>query len=73
MKPHLPDCITSQISDDILKVIYSYVPHYKKKKSSPKSICSVSPNMERDLRKIQYSPMKGKNEMFMYDLDNFVL
>ena len=73
MKPLLPECIESSLTLDILKIIYSYVPHRKKEKKTPNSICSISPNMEHDLRKIQHAHIKGKNEMYMRDLEDFIL
>jgi hypothetical protein len=53
---------------------YEFVQHYpKQKKHSDTTICSVSPNMERDLRIIQSNTLKGKSSMFMRDLEDFIL
>ena len=72
MKPVLPAHIEAVIPDDVLRIIYAFVPHFpKQKKVSPK--WSVSPNMERDLRIIQQSTLKGKSDMYLRDLDDFIL
>lgn len=72
MKPTLPLTIENRLPDDVLRMIYTYVPHFpKQKKVSPK--WTVSPSMERDLRMIQQSTIKGRNEMYMRDLDDFIL
>ena len=76
MKPELPPEIASLFPKEVLDIINSYVPHFPKPRKSP-SLCTYSPQMERDLRKIQskmYSPKtQGKNNMFLYDLEEFVL
>jgi hypothetical protein len=72
MKPQLPPLLTFSLSEDVVRMIYSYVPHFRKQRKS-KSVCSVSPNMQRDLRRIQSTTLKGKNEMYMRDLEDFVL
>lgn len=75
MKPELPPEIANVFPKEVLDKINSYVPHFPPRKSP--SICTYSPQMERDLRKLQsklYSPkMHGKNNMFLYDLEDFVL
>jgi len=73
MKQNLPSQIEAQLCDDILKIIYSYLPHLPKSKVKAKSICRISPNMERDLRLIQSTVLKGKSAMYLHDLDDFVL
>jgi hypothetical protein len=79
MKPELPPEIVSILPDEIVINIYAFVPHFPNKKSKTPSpqICSYSPQMERDLRKLQskmYSPkMQGKNANYLYELEEFVL
>jgi hypothetical protein len=79
MKPELPPEIISIFPREIVDKINSFVPHFpnpRKSKTSP-DICSYSPQMQRDLKLLQnklYSPKtKGKNEMFLYELEEFIL
>jgi hypothetical protein len=71
MKPQLPPEIEMLLPHTILSKIYLYVPHLKKSKASPKY--TLSPNAERDLRLIQASTFKGKCEMYLRELEDFVL
>jgi len=73
MKPQLPNAIAARLPDDVIRLIDSFVPHLPKKKASSPYPCTVSPNMERDLRLIQNMVLKGKNEMYLRDLYDFVL
>lgn len=73
MKPHLPPHIEAILPDDIVRLINSFVPHLPKEKKSPSYPCKISPNMERDLRSIQNKLLKGKDNMYLRDLDDFVL
>lgn len=73
MKPQLPPEIEAILPDVIIRLINSFVPHLPKEKKSPPSPCTVSPNMERDLRRIQNMMLRGKNNMYLRDLDEFVL
>jgi hypothetical protein len=75
MKPSLPPSIEGILSDDVLRHIYSFVPHFPKpnKRKSPKSLCTRSPNMERDLRRMQCSTLHGVSSMYMRDLEDFLL
>jgi hypothetical protein len=70
MKPQLPPQIATILPNDIVLLINSFVPHLPKEKKSP---YSISPNMERDLRLIQSRALKGKNQMYLRDLDDFLL
>jgi hypothetical protein len=72
MKPQLPPEISALFPQAILDHIYKFVPHLKKSDRSPTFI-TLSPQAERDLRKIQYNMLKGKSEMYLRDLDDFVL
>jgi hypothetical protein len=72
MKPELPPEIAGLFPASIVSHIYSFVPHLPKQKGPPLP-CTVSPNMERDLRVLQHSFLRGKNEMWLRDFDDFVL
>ena len=73
MKPHLPPQIEAILPDDIVLLINSFVPHLRKEKKSSPYPCKVSPNMERDLRLLQNKTLRGKSDMYLRDLDDFVL
>ena len=78
MKPELPPEIASIFPNEIVDLIYTFVPHLPRKyKTGSPQICSYSLQMERDLRVLQgktYSPKtKGKTGMYLYDLEEFVL
>jgi hypothetical protein len=53
---------------DVLRVIYSYVPH-KPKVKTPEG----SPSLQKELSRIQSKFLSGKSAMFMYELDDFML
>lgn len=53
---------------DVIRVIYSYVPQPTKKKK-----INVSPSMQKELTKLQSITLKGKNNMYLRDLDDFCL
>ena len=72
MKPRLPPEIVDMLPTEIVHLINTYVPHLPKPKTPP-SAFTVSPNMERDLRAIQKKHLRGKNEMYLRELDGFVL
>jgi hypothetical protein len=71
MKPQLPIEISAKLPDDIVSYIQTFVPHLPKPKK-PRTP-SVSPNMERDLRLIQNMQLRGKDNMFLRDLEDFLL
>jgi hypothetical protein len=68
VKPQLPEHINKMFPIDVVKLIYSFVPHLEKV-PSPKG----SPSLERELRRIQSKFMKGKSSMYMNELEDFVL
>jgi hypothetical protein len=68
MKPTLPMDIQDMLPDDIIRVINSFIPHLRKKQS-PK----LSPSLQYHLAKIQRSPLRGKNEMYLKGFDDFIL
>jgi hypothetical protein len=67
MKPRLPPPLEVRFPSTVLHVLYSYVPA-----ESPKSK-PASPQLQKDLLKIQNAKLRGKNVMYLYDLDDFVL
>ena len=69
MKPHLPPEVEALFPVAIVKHIESFVPHTPKPKKTP----PVTPEMERDLRRIQAKLLKGKSQMYMRDLEDFIL
>lgn len=66
MKPQLPDQIRLKFPPEIVHVISSYVPHLPPKKYP-------SPSLQRELKRLQVSPLRGKNSMYLKDFDDFVL
>jgi hypothetical protein len=73
MKPQLPPEIAAFLPQVVIDHIYRYVPHLKTKKEKTPNWLTMSPQAERDLRMIQHSTLKGKCEMYLRDLDDFVL
>jgi hypothetical protein len=64
----LPEEIEQLYPEDIINHIYSYIP-YPKKQSSPNS----SPSLQKELKKIQTIKLNKKSEMYMRDLEDFLL
>lgn len=73
MKPQLPKEVEDLFPPAIIEKIYSYVPHLPKKKTTPDYGFTVSPKLERDLKVLQSTLLRGKDEMWMRGLDDFVL
>ena len=73
MKPQLPPEIQAIFPREIVMLINSFVPHLKPTPDKSPYGCTVSPSMERDLRRIQNTVLKGKSEMWLKGLDDFVL
>lgn len=65
-KPKLPDEIEAKLPLDIVRHIYKFVPHDRKKKTPP-----VSPSLQRELERLQRSPKRTAMDLF--GLDDFVL
>jgi len=80
--------IQQKFPHEVISLIMSFVPNLKKKEkekekekakvaktptNTPKNPFSVSPSMERDLRVINSKLLKGKNEMFLTELEDFIL
>lgn len=53
---------------DLVYVIHSFLPRPVKKKKE-----SISPSMQKELTKIQHMTLKGKNGMYMKNLEDFCL
>lgn len=66
MKPELPREIQTLLPKDVVALIRSFTPHLPK--SNP-----PSPGLQRELERIQRSPLLGKNEMYLKGLDDFIL
>ena len=56
-----------KLPDDILRHIIGFIPAPPKKKKS------VSPSFQKELYRIQKLSLKGKNNMYMRDLEDFLL
>ncbi len=52
---------------DVVREIDKFFPYPKKKKES------ISPSMQKELQKIQTLNLRGKSNMYMKDLIDFVL
>jgi hypothetical protein len=69
VKPVLPREISSYLPVDVVRVIYSYVPHMPKPIETPGS----SPNLQKELNRLQSRHLNGASNMYMYELDDFML
>lgn len=67
MKPRLPPALEARFPSHVLHVLYTFVPA-ETPKSKP-----ASPQLQKDLQKIQNSKLKGIKEMYLYDLEEFLL
>lgn len=66
MKPELPREIQKLLPKEVIGIIRSFTPHYARPTPS-------SPGLQRELEKLQRSPNRGKNEMYMKGLEDFIL
>jgi hypothetical protein len=67
-KPSLPKEIQEIFPEELVRLINSFVPkHEKKLQKTP------SPNLQRELTKIQNMNLKGSSSNYMYELDDFLL
>lgn len=67
MKPKLPPEISCKFPPDLLRYIYSFVPPL------PPATPKHSPSLQRELDRIQRSPLHGKNEMYLRGFEEFIL
>lgn len=58
--------LMSRLPSDLVYKIHLFVPKYPKQKE-------ISPSMQKQLTKIQHMTLKGKNAMYMKDLEDFCL
>jgi hypothetical protein len=65
MKPELPREIQFLFPMEVVARIRSFTPHLIVK--------NVSPSLQRELKKIQMSPLKGKKETYLIEFEDFVL
>jgi hypothetical protein len=56
------------LPSDVINVISLYVPKYPKKKK-----LDVSPSAQKELKRLQFANLKGKNDMYLRDLEDFCL
>jgi len=68
VKPRLPDSIAKLLPLDVIWYISTFVPH-REKRQTPSS----SPTLQKDLKRLQNMKLKGKNEMYLRDLEEFLL
>ena len=71
VKPILPREIAHIFPLDVVRVIYSYVPHSPK--VSPTSSPYSAPSFEKELFRLQSKALKGKSAMYLKDFDDFLL
>jgi hypothetical protein len=67
MRPILPKEITNTLPIDIIKHIYSFVPHNEKEKEK-----IISHSFRKDLKAIQSPKLKGKSSMYMRGMEEEV-
>lgn len=68
-KPRLPQEIEQKLPADMVRIIYSFVASEPKRQSPVMSHAG-----QTAIRSLQSSPkLKGKNEMYLYGLDDFLL
>jgi hypothetical protein len=68
MREKLPTAIEQRLPEEIVRHIYSFLPYPSKKKTP-----AQSPSLQKELRRIQTTPMKGTSAMFLKDLEPFCL
>jgi hypothetical protein len=68
VKPRLPDSIAKLLPLDVIWYISTFVPH-REKRQTPSS----SPSLQKELTRIQTMKLKGKNAMYMRELEDFLL
>jgi hypothetical protein len=67
VKPILPREISSVLPVDVIRVIYSFVPH------TPPSSNENSPSLKKELARLQSKALSNKSAMFLYELEEFAL
>jgi hypothetical protein len=67
MDPELKSFLIEAMNADVVWVISQFVGYPKKKK------VKHSPMLQKELIKLQCSPLIGANEMYLRELDDFIL
>jgi hypothetical protein len=67
MDPELKSFLIEAMNADVVSVISQFVGYPKKKK------VKHSPTLQKELIKLQNSPRFGTNEMYLRELDEFIL
>lgn len=73
MKPQLPAEIAALFPDAVVKRIHAYVPPLPKPSAATVAGCTVSPSLERALRKLQTSVLNGTSEVYLRGLEDFLV
>jgi hypothetical protein len=73
MKPRLPPTIESLLPPAVLAHIYAHVPHLRSPSAASRPAFHLSPSAERDLRVMQHAALRGKSDMWLRGLEDFVL
>ena len=71
VKPRLPEELEKSIPPELVHIIYSFLPHFPR--SPPPSPTFYASTLKSELTKIQCKSMRGKNAMYLIDLEDFVL
>jgi hypothetical protein len=68
MKPRLPKHVELFFPSDVVRYIYTYIPHLPPK-------VPVSPSLYKELMKLQYQTWKSSwsNTMYLKGFDDFIL
>ena len=66
VRPILPPSISNSLPIELVRNIYSYVPHNEKEPQ-------YSPSLQAQLGKLNVSRLKGVSPMYLKDLDDFCL
>lgn len=67
-KPQLPKDIQNLLPKELVSLIHSYVPKYEISLSK-----TPSPNLQKELTKIQNTKIHGKLSTYLYDFEDFCL
>lgn len=67
MDPHIKSFLIDAMNEDVVFVISQFVGYPKKKKTKH------SPTLQKELIKLQSSPLLGINDMYLRDLEDFIL
>ena len=66
MKPRLPKEVELFFPSDIVRYIYTYIPHLVKKEP-------MSPSLQKQLTKLQFNKRCDWSAMYLKGFDDFVL